>query len=228
MRAGAAEATAAVLRPRDSYDAAPRLTRRTTIAGAMRIDLSEPCLVVLVGAAGAGKTTLAGRLFSADEVLSSDAHRALLTGDEADQTATKTAFAMLHRRLAKRMAERRTTVVDATNVTSFARRSLVRRAAAHAVPAIAIVLELPTALVLGRNATRRGRIVPEQAVRRQLDDLARSLRRDSLAAEGFAAVHHLRTAAELEALMLRRSTPAGPAAELAGDNPPARSRRPPR
>lgn len=169
----------------------------------MVIDLPEPCLVVLVGAAGAGKSTLAARLFAPDQVLSSDAHRALVAGDEADQAVTKTAFAILHRQLARRMAERRTTVVDATNVTSFARRSLVRRAAAHHVPAVAIVLDLAPTLVLARNATRTGRIVPEDAVRRQLADLARSLRRGDLDGDGFTAVHHLRSAEELDAFALR-------------------------
>jgi protein phosphatase len=183
----------------------------------MVIDLPEPCLVVLVGAAGAGKTTLAARFFAADEVLSSDAHRALVTGDESDQAATKTAFAILHRRLAKRMAEGRTTIVDATNVTSFARRSLTRRAAEHGVAAVAIVLDLATTLVLARNATRPGRTVPEEAVRRQLDDLARSLRGEALATEGFAAVHRVRTAAELDSLELRRAAPA----RQAGDPAPA-------
>ncbi len=167
-----------------------------------RIILPEPCLVVLVGAAGSGKTTLAARLFSPAQVLSSDAHRAVLAGDEADQRVTKAAFAILHRQLARRMAERLTTVVDATNVTSFARRSLVRRAATHGIPAVAIVLDLPPALVLARNATRSGRIVPEEAVRRQLDELARSIRRGSLDADGFAAIHVLRRAAELDALSL--------------------------
>ena len=168
----------------------------------MVIDLPEPCLVVLVGAAGSGKSTLAARLFAPEHVLSSDANRALLTGDEADQAATKTAFAILHRQLSKRMAAAKTTIVDATNVTSYARRSLVRRAAAVGVPSIAIVLDLPARLVLARNATRPGRIVPEDAVRRQLHDLARSLRRGDLDADGFAAVHHLRTAAEVDALEL--------------------------
>jgi protein phosphatase len=166
------------------------------------IVLPEPCLVVLVGAAGAGKSTLAARLFSPDQVLSSDAHRAMLAGDPGDQAVTKTAFAVLHRQLAPRMAERRTTVVDATNVTSFARRSLVRRAAAHGISAVAIVLDLAPALVLARNATRPGRIVPEAAVRRQLDDLARSIRRASLDVDGFAAVYVLRTAAELDAVAI--------------------------
>ena len=168
----------------------------------MIIELPEPCLVVLVGAAGAGKSTLAARLFAPDQVLSSDAHRALLAGDEADQRVTKTAFAILHRQLARRMTERLTSVVDATNVTSFARRSLVRRAAASDVPAVAIVLDLPPALVLGRNATRLGRIVPEEAVRRQLGELARSLRRGDLEGDGFSAIHRLRTAEDLESVAL--------------------------
>ena len=170
----------------------------------MVIELPEPCLVVLVGAAGAGKSTLAARLFARDEVLSSDAQRALLTGDEADQAVTKTAFAILHRQLARRMAAGRTTVVDATNVTSFARRSLVRRATAAGVPSVAIVLDLAPELVMARNATRLGRIVPEAAVRRQLADLARSLRRGDLESDGFAAVHHIRTEAELDELQLAR------------------------
>jgi predicted kinase len=166
------------------------------------IVLPEPCLVVLVGAAGAGKSTLAARLFSPDKVLSSDAHRALVAGDAADQGVTKAAFSILHRRLAQRMAEHRTTVVDATNVTAFARRSLVRRAMSNGIPAIAIVLDLPPALVLARNATRDGRIVPEDAVRRQLGDLAASLRRGHLANDGFAQVRVIRTHAELDGLAL--------------------------
>ena len=170
----------------------------------MVIELPEPCLVVLVGAAGAGKSTLAARLFARDEVLSSDAQRALLTGDEADQAVTKTAFAILHRQLARRMAEGRTTVVDATNVTSFARRSLVRRATAAGVPSVAIVLDLAPELVIARNATRLGRIVPEAAVRRQLADLARSLRRGDLESDGFAAVHHIRTETDLDELQVAR------------------------
>lgn len=165
----------------------------------MRLELSDPSLVVLIGAAGAGKSTLAARLFTPGQVLSSDVFRAAVSGDPTDQRVTRTAFSILHRELAKRMAARRTAVVDATNVTAHARRGLVQRATASGVPAVAIALALPTALVLARNATRAGRIVPEDAVRRQLDDLDRSLR-SGLNLEGFAAAHVLRTATEIEGL----------------------------
>ena len=174
------------------------------------ISLPDPCLVVLVGAAGSGKSTLAARLFDPDSVLSSDAHRALVSGDENDQAVTKTAFSILHRRLERRLAERRTTVVDATNVTSYARRSLVRRAEANEVPAVAIVLALEPAIVRARNAGRQGRRVPDTAVSRQLADLERSLHHGTLAADGFGAVHLVRTARELDELAIELSPPTPP------------------
>ena len=170
------------------------------------IRLPEPCVVVLVGAAGAGKTTLAARHFASDEVLSSDAYRAIVSGDETDQAATEAAFRALHHELHRRLAERRTTVVDATSVTSFARRSLTRIAARHDVPPVAVVLDLPPDLVLARNATRDGRIVPEAAVRRQLSALRGSLERDELAADGFVAVHVLHDASDVERLRFERPT----------------------
>lgn len=169
------------------------------------IRLPDPSLVVLIGAAGAGKSTLAARLFAADDVLSSDAHRAIVAGDEADQRATRTAFSILHRRLDQRLAAGHSAVVDATNVQAHASRSLLRRAAARGVPAVAIVLDLPAIEVLARNAARPGRSVPEAVVRRQLDGLARSAAAagsiaGGLAAEGFAAVHLVRSAAALDTL----------------------------
>jgi predicted kinase len=78
------------------------------------------------------------------------------------------------------------------------------------VPAVSIVLDLPPALVLARNATRPGRIVPEEAVRRQLAELARSLRRGDLDGDGFAAIHRLETAAELDAVGLVVARPEAP------------------
>ena len=183
------------------------MSRRAGLRGGCGLQLPNPCLVVLVGAAGSGKSTLAARLFEPGAVLSSDSYRAIVSGDAADQRATRTAFAILHRELDRRMADRRTTVVDATSVTAFARRGLVRRAATHRIPAVALVLDLGPMLVLAQNATRPGRIVPASAVERQLADLERSLRSGSLYAEGFEAVHILRTRAELDEISIAWSAP---------------------
>jgi protein phosphatase len=168
--------------------------------GVAPLELPDPCLVVLIGAAGSGKSTLAARLWAPDQVLSSDDYRGIVSGDESDQAATVSAFRRLHHDLHVRLAERRSTVVDATNVTAYARRSLVRIGAKHGVAAVAIVLDLEPALVHARNATRPGRIVPSNAVDQQLRDLARTFRRGELAAEGYLAVHHLRTAADVDGL----------------------------
>jgi predicted kinase len=169
------------------------------------IDIPDPSLVVLVGAAGAGKTTFAARHFAPDEVLSSDAFRGLVAGDPADQAATRPAFAALHRALAARMFGRRLTVVDATNVQAHARRSLLARATRAGIPAIAIVLDLPRDVVLARNASRTGgALVPEPAVIAQLDALLAASQDDQPPWQGFLAVVRLRTPEAVDAVVVRR------------------------
>lgn len=177
------------------------------------IDVPVPGLVVLVGAAGSGKSTLAARLFTPDEVLSSDELRAALRGDPADQRATGPAFTILHREAARRLAAGRLVVVDATNVERAARVGLLRLARAARVPAVAIVLAVPAPDAHARNAGRAGRIVPADIVDRHLGRLA-ALGHDAasigarLWAEGFAAAWVLSSAADLAGLRVRRVAPA--------------------
>jgi len=162
--------------------------------------IPDPSLVVLVGAAGVGKSTFAARHFDAGEILSSDRYRAIVAGDEADQSATRSAFARLHRELEGRMANGRLTVIDATSVEGSARRALVSRATAAHVPATAIVLDLPDATVLARNAARRPRSVDEAVVRRHLARLRSSLDGPdpAIGGDGFSQIVILRDPAEVD------------------------------
>ena len=185
----------------------------------------DPSLVLLVGAAGAGKTTFAARHFAPDEVLSSDAYRALVSGDEGDQSVSHVAFRILHRELERRLGDRRLTVVDATNVTARYRRQLIRRARTAGVPVVALVLAPPASVVLARNASRARR-VDEDVIRHQLERVERAAGDGVLTGEGCAAVWILREPDAIDAVTVARlpATGAGAAAPELSPNPPPRPR----
>jgi predicted kinase len=165
------------------------------------LSVPRDALVVLVGAAGSGKSTLAARHFAPDEILSSDAYRALLAGDPADQSVTAEAFAALHAELDRRLAAGLLTVVDATSVQGWARRELLDAAKRYGRPAVAIVLALPLEVSLARNAQRPDRRVPASVVRRHDRQLRTALPR--LSEEGFEEVVVLASADEVDALEIR-------------------------
>lgn len=167
------------------------------------VEIPDPSVILMVGAAGSGKSTLAARLFPPGSVLSSDELRASIAGDAADQSTTRPAFAALHRALDRRLAAGLLTVVDATNVTAGARRSIRRIAGRHHVPVVAIVLDLPAEVVRERNAGRRERIVPDAIVTRHLARLRAALVGGELAAEGYTPLVHVRDGAEIDALSVR-------------------------
>ncbi len=162
-----------------------------TYDGAVVIDVPDPALVVLVGPAGAGKSTFAARNFAPDEIVSSDAIRGRMTGSEDDQSQNRLVFRVLHDEVAGRARGGARVVVDATNVERRARQDLLRIAAETRSPAIAIVFDLALVDVLTRNAAREGRPVPSDVVTRHWHALDRALRDGSLGSEGFSAVHLL-------------------------------------
>jgi protein phosphatase len=161
----------------------------------------EP-MVVLIGVSGAGKSTFAARHFAPTEILSSDAMRVVVADDAEDQTATDAAFELLHTALGLRLARRRLTVVDATNVDAWARDRLLAASRRHRRPAAAIAFDLPLELCLERNRLRGDRPVPEAVIRRQHGRLRSSLK--GLAGEGFEAVWVLSSVAEVDAARLER------------------------
>ncbi|HNT36541.1 MAG TPA: AAA family ATPase, partial [bacterium] len=119
-----------------------------------QIVIPECSLVFLIGTSGSGKTTFARKHFKQTEVLSSDFFRGLIADDENDQTATQDAFEVLHLVAEKRMASGRTTVIDATNVRSDARKPLLDMALDYDFTPIAIVLDLPLDVCLKWNSVR--------------------------------------------------------------------------
>ena len=168
----------------------------TDAAPPARLVLQPGTMVVLVGPSGCGKSTLAARHFAATQVLSSDGMRAVVADDPDDQTATEAAFELLHTALALRLARRRTTVVDATNVEAWARGRLLAVARRVGRPAAAVVLALPLEVCLARNLARAdGR--PAAAIRRQHRWMVDSLA--TLGAEGFEAVCVLESVEAVEA-----------------------------
>ncbi|WP_250445128.1 polynucleotide kinase-phosphatase [Actinotalea sp. C106] len=159
-------------------------------------------LVVLVGVSGSGKSTFAARHFDRFETLSSDFCRGLVSNDENSQEATAAAFDVLHHIAGKRLDAGLLTVVDATNVQQAARKSLVDLARAHDVLPVAVVLDVPEQVCLERNTSRADRDLPAHVVRRQRDQLRRSLR--GLKREGFRTVHVLGGTEEIDAAVIER------------------------
>ena len=167
-----------------------------------RLTIPELSLVCLVGPSGSGKSTFARNHFGPFEVVSSDFCRGLVADDENDQGASAAAFDVLHYIAGKRLEGGRLTVIDATNVQPESRRQLVEVARAHDVLPVAIVLDLPERVCLDRNASRPDRDFPAAVIKRQRDQLRRSIK--ALGKEGFRRVHILRSEEEVAEVLVVR------------------------
>ncbi|MDX6678539.1 MAG: hypothetical protein QOE31_2591 [Solirubrobacteraceae bacterium] len=148
--------------------------------------LAEPSLVVLVGPTASGKSHWARSAFRADQVGSSDRLRAVVGEGERDQRASRDAFEVLELIVDKRLRRGLTTVIDSTGLDADRRAAWRALAERHGVAAVAIVFDIPAALVRKRNRERAAP-VPTNVVSAQLRALATVAGR--LAEEGFAAVH---------------------------------------
>jgi protein phosphatase len=173
----------------------------------------RPCLVLLAGVAGCGKSTFAGRHFRSTEVVSSDACRALVADDPDDQRASGDAFSVLHLLVEKRLKRRHlVTAVDATNLHRRDRRPFVRRAQAVGMPVVAVVLDIPLDLCIERDRARPERHVGELTLRRQREALELGL--EGLDEEGLYAAFVLRSEVEVDRAVVER-VPFQPAEPLA-------------
>ena len=164
--------------------------------------IPDPSLVVLIGISGSGKSSFAAAHFGPFETISSDFCRGVVSNDVNDQAASGDAFALLEHVAGVRLRRGLLTVVDATNVSSAARKGLVRLARDHDLLPVAIVLDVPESVARERNRWRTDRAFGDHVIHRQSADLRRGL--TGLAREGFRSVHILRGGEEIDAAVIER------------------------
>ena len=126
-----------------------------------------PALVVLAGAAGAGKSTWAAQRYRATEIVSSDALRAAVGSGPYDLEASEDAFALLDQIVVARLGRGLTTVVDTLGLDPARRAHHLAYARAVDLPAVLVVLDTAPALARARNGAR-DRPVPARVLTEQL------------------------------------------------------------
>ncbi len=142
-------------------------------------------IVVTVGLPGSGKSTYLARL--GVNALSSDEIRRLIADNPEDQTIHRRVFATIRYLLRQRIANGRpVTYVDATHLTRWERRSYVQLARRYDCKLEALFFDLPVDVCIERNR-RRGRVVPEEAIRKMAARLQPPTRE-----EGFSKITRLR------------------------------------
>lgn len=132
-----------------------------------------PIIYFLVGISGSGKSTWAkcwARLKKAI-VVSSDAIRAELFGDESVQANAALVFETAHRRVLNALKQGKNVIFDATNVTSWSRQALLDKIAAEGIVAkkIAVIFNISPRHAIQRQESR-SRKVPADVIYRQWDN----------------------------------------------------------
>jgi protein phosphatase len=166
------------------------------------LKIPEFALVVLIGASGSGKSTFAKNHFKSTEIISSDYCRGLVSDDENDQNSTADAFAVLHFIADRRLAGRKLTVIDATNVRPEDRKPIVALARKHHALPVAIVVNPGEGVCQDRNKSRPDRQFGPHVVRNQTRTMKRGLR--GLRREGFRSIYELRSVEEVETATIER------------------------
>ncbi len=108
----------------------------------------------MVGPIASGKSSWAAEHFAANQIVSSDALRAVVGETEHDLRASSAAFALLDEIVARRMQRRLTTVIDTLGSDAELRAGWRERAHASGMPCIAVVFDTPAAECRRRNSAR--------------------------------------------------------------------------
>ncbi len=162
------------------------------------ISIPDYCLVLLVGPTGCGKSTFAHRHFKETEIVSSDHARAVIADDETDQSATQDAFDLVYYIAEKRLAARRLTVIDATNVKKEDRAKAVRLAKQYHALVVALVFDIREDICHERNRSRPNRQFGIHVPRNHRKALRSGLR--GMEREGVRFIHHFKSPEHMDAV----------------------------
>jgi F420-dependent oxidoreductase-like protein len=125
--------------------------------------LPSPCLVVLVGAAGAGKSTWAAEQFTPEQIVSSDALRAIVGAGEDDITASDDAFSILDQIVEHRCRRDLTTVIDTVGLDPDRRAKWLGIARRHRISTACVIFTTPATECRARNRARK-KTVPDKVL----------------------------------------------------------------
>lgn len=127
-------------------------------------------LIMLVGVSGSGKSTLAKMLKEGNDnmvIVSSDAVRAELLGDENDQSRNGEVFNEVHKRIISSLKEGKDVIYDATNL-SYKRRTNFLKTISHLNVYKKCIVVLSSYERCVYNQTLRDRKVPSEVIKRQI------------------------------------------------------------
>lgn len=147
--------------------------------------LPAPSLVVLVGPSASGKTAWAVEQFAGNEIVSSDALRAMVGTGTEDQEAGTAAFDLLETIVKTRLQRELTTVIDTLGLDDKRRQSWIERVHEVGIPVYAILFDTPGEECERRNA-ERDRPIPKSVLRKQIS--RHRTVQEAIAAEGFDGV----------------------------------------
>lgn len=151
----------------------------------METRLPAPCVVVLVGASAAGKTTWAADHFGANEVVSSDGLRAMVGTGSDDQEASTAAFALLETIVEERLRRRLTTVIDTLGFDAKRRSGWIETAHGFDMPIYAVLFDTPGDECERRNS-KRDAPIPKSVLRKQVARFSKVS--DTIGDDGFDGV----------------------------------------
>lgn len=165
---------------------------------------------MLIGPTACGKSTWVAEHFAPNQIVSSDALRAVVGEAEHDLRASADAFAVLDDIVTRRLRRKLTTVIDTLGFDAAPRAAWRQAAHQAGMPCVAVVFDTPAVECRRRNAGREV-AVPADIVANQLRRWPQV--RDEVRAEPWDEIHAAEPVVVVPAaLVTRRRAEPGPTA----------------